>query len=140
MSSDQRQALARDDVPAQLRRRLSGPIPYAGQVRPTTVEELEPLPAFTGDEEDQAPMSEDGNDTDLEIESSGFTVYINMSDGFIAAVTLTGRSAEVGSLNKMTIQDRIAFVAADEKEWNAILSAGAVRILFPVKSDKVRRH
>ena len=85
-------------------------------------------------------MSEDGNDTDLEIESSGFTVYINMSDGFMAAVTLTGRSAEVGSLNKMAIQDRIAFAAADEKEWNAILSAGAVRILSPVKSDKVRRH
>ena len=47
MSADQRQAMARDDVPASLRRRLSGPVPYAEQVRPIAAEEEEPLPAFT---------------------------------------------------------------------------------------------
>ena len=39
----------------------------------------------------------------------------------------------------MTLHDRVAFAAADEKEWNAILGAGAVRILSPTESDEVRR-
>ena len=47
MSANQRQAMARDDVPASLRRRLSGTIPYAEQSRSTVAEEVEPLPALT---------------------------------------------------------------------------------------------
>ena len=54
--------------------------------------------------------------------------FITMSDGFMAAVTLSGRSAEVESFSKMSSQERVAFAASDEKEWDAILSAGAVRI------------
>ena len=119
MIADQRQAMARDDVPlllrnneggtpASLRRRLSGPVPYAEQVRPIAAEEEEPLPALIGEDEEEAPMAD--NDYDVEQESDGFTVYITMSDGFLAAITLSGRSVEAGSLNKMTLQDRVAFV------------------------------
>ena len=66
-------------------------------------------------------------------------VYIAMADGFVAAVTLSGRSVEVGSLSKLSSRDRVAFAASDGKEWDAILSAGAVRILSPKESDEVRR-
>ena len=131
--------MARDDVPASLRRILSGTIPYAEQSRSTVAEEVEPLPVLTGDDEEQAPIVEDDADMEQKSDSSCFTVYVTMSDGFLAAITLTGRSAEVGSLNKLSLQDRIAFAAADEKEWNAILDAGAVRILSPKESDEVRR-
>ena len=34
----------------------------------------------------------------------------------------------------------VVFAMSDEKEWNAILSAGAVRILCPQESDEVRRE
>ena len=74
----------------------------------------EPLPTLIEDEGDEAPAPV--NDCDTEQESDCFTVYITMSDGFLAAVTLSGRSIEAGSLGKMTSQDRVAFAAADEKE------------------------
>ena len=60
----QRQAMARDDVPDSLRRRLLGIIPYAEQSRSTVAEEVEPLPVLTGDDEEQAPIVED--DADME--------------------------------------------------------------------------
>ena len=112
--------MARDDVPAcvgvpaSLRRRLSGPVPYAEQVRPIAAEGEEPLPTLTGEDDDEALVP--ANDCDTEQESDCFTVYITMSYGFLAAITLSGRSVEDGSLNKMTLQDRVAFAAADEKE------------------------
>ena len=125
--------MARDDVPecvgvpASLRRRLSGPDPDAEQARTISAEGEEPHPILIGEKDEEAPAPV--NDCDTEQESDCFTVYITMSDGFLAAVTLFGRSVEAGSLNKMTSQDRVAFAAADEKQMNAILGAGAVRIL-----------
>ena len=45
----------------------------------------------------------------------------------------------MGSLSKVSTKERVAFDMSDEKEWNAILSAGAVRILSLLSSNKVRR-
>ena len=143
LSVEQRQAMARDDVPecvasASLRRRLSGPVPYVELSRTIAVEGDELLLGLIEEgEEGAAPAPDHNRDTDQE--SDGFTVYITMTDGFVAAVTLSGRSAEVGSFSKMSSQERVAFAASDEKEWDAILSAGAVRILSPKESDEVRR-
>ena len=126
LSVEQRQAMARDDVPecvasASLRRRLSGPVPYVELSRTIAVEGDEPLPALIEEgEEGAAPAPDHNRDTDQE--SDGFTVYITMADGFVAAVTLSGRSAEVESFSKMSSQERVAFAASDGKEWDAILS------------------
>lgn len=143
LSVEQRQAMARDDVPecvasASLRRRLSGPVPYVELSITIAVEGDEHLPDLIEGEEEGAAPAPDHN-RDIDQESDGFTVYITMSDGFMAAVTLSGRSAEVESFSKMSSQERVAFAASDEKEWDAILSAGAVRILPPKESDEVRR-
>ena len=119
LSVEQRQAMARDDVPecvasASLRRRLSGQVPYAELSRTTAAEGDEPLPALGEEgEEDVAPAPHEDRASDQE--SDGFTVFITMSDGFMAAVTLSGRSAEVESFSKMSSQDRVAFAASDEK-------------------------
>ena len=67
-------------------------------------------------------------------------MYMTLADGFMAGIIFSGKSAEVGSLAKMSLKDRVAFAISDEKEWNAILSAGAVRILSPPGSDVVRRE
>ena len=115
MTADERQAMALDDVLAELRRRLSGSVPCAAHARPRAAEEARPLFALTGDEEEGVPIEEDHADIEQESNSFCFIVYFAMSDGFLAAVALSGRSAEVGSLNKLSIQDRIAFAAADEK-------------------------
>ena len=143
LSVEQRQAMARDDVPecvvpASLRRRLSGPVPYVEQSKTIAAEGDEPLPALIAEgEEGAAPVPDHNCDTDQE--SDCFTVYITMADGFMAAVTLSGRSAEVGSFSNMSSQERVAFAASDGKEWDAILSAGAVWILSPKERDEVRR-
>ena len=50
MSVDESRAMARDDVLAELRRRLSGSVPYAARARPRAVEEARPSRALTGDE------------------------------------------------------------------------------------------
>ena len=50
MSVDERQAMARDDVPVELRRRLSGCVSYAVHDRPRAAEEARPLQALTEDE------------------------------------------------------------------------------------------
>ena len=52
MNAYERRAMALDDVPAELRKRLSGTIPYAPQTRPRTPEEMEPLLELVKDEED----------------------------------------------------------------------------------------
>ena len=52
MNTDERRAMALDDVPAELRRRLSSTILHAPQHRPRTPEEVEPLPALAENEED----------------------------------------------------------------------------------------
>ena len=73
LSVEQRQAMARDDVPecvgvpASLRRRLSGPIPYAEQVRTTSTEGDGLLPALMEEEGEEAPAPV--NDCDTEQES-----------------------------------------------------------------------
>ena len=119
LSVEQRQAMARDDVPecvasASLRRRLSGPVPYVELSRTTAVEGDEPLPVLMEEGEGgAAPAPDDNRDSDQE--SDGFIVFITMSDGFMAAVTLSGRSAEAESFSKMSTQERVAFAASDEK-------------------------
>ena len=84
-----------DDVPAGLRRRLFGTIPYVPQVRTRESDtSLEPLPELRDDEEGEGDAEveapEDNSDT-----SSGFMVYIALDDGFLAGITLSGRSSEV---------------------------------------------
>jgi hypothetical protein len=120
LSVEQRQAMARDDVPeclapASLRRRLSGPVPYAELSRTTAAEGDELLPALTEEGEEGVASAPD-NDHASDQESDGFTFFISMSDGFMAAVTLSGRSAEVESFSKISSQERVAFAASDEKE------------------------
>ena len=116
---EQRQAMARDDVPAcvasaSLRRRLSGPVPYVELSRTIAAEDDEPLPALREEgEEDVAPAPDEDHASDQE--SEGLFVFITMSDGFMVAVTLSGRSAEVESFSNMSSQERMAFAASDEK-------------------------
>ena len=71
LSVEQRQAMARDDVPecvgvpASLRRRLSGPVPYVEQARTIAVEGDEPLPVLVEEgEEGAAPAPDHDCDTE----------------------------------------------------------------------------
>ena len=100
MTINERRAMALDDVPAELRRRLSGTIPYAPQHRPRTPEEVEPVPALAENLEDVHIGDDEQVTIDHDSESFGFTIYITLADGFLAAITLTGRSAQIVSLNK----------------------------------------
>ena len=80
--------------------------------------------------------------TKLDSPSSGsscFSVYNTLADGFMAGIIISGRSADVGSLSKMFLKDRVAFAMSDAKEWDATLGAGAVQIVSLQESDKVRR-
>ena len=47
-------------------------------------------------------------------------MHITLADGFLAAITPTGRSAEIGSLNKLSRKDRVAFAMSDDNKLNAI--------------------
>lgn len=89
---------------------------------------LKPLPILA-DLDDPIGLPDGLGNGDSELEddlASRFIVYIALEDGSMAAVTLSGRSVDLGSLSRMSVEDRVAFAMAGEKEWQAIVSAGAV--------------